>query len=328
MRLTSLLFFLLAVECVAAPPPTERTVAGLDAEVHAAWTSVPLRDWDQGAAALAGRPVILDRRVDPTQPVTITVRGKPVREVLALVAADAGAAVEELDSTIRLVPAAAAGRATHAEAQRRLHLASLPPKLRRSLAAAEPLSWPAGASPRDLVASLAAAAGLKLEGIDAIPHDHLAAADLPQLSLAERLDLILADVDRRIAWNGENAGAAGRIVAIDAGLSPAALVAATPRQQRGDQPRRTVKVRDEFTLRLEAPLDQALAAIARQLDLELELDRASLTARGIAPGEIVRAEVVKASRDELFDAIVRPLGLEWNVAGRRLRVFATGSPSP
>jgi hypothetical protein len=71
-----------------------------------------------------------------------------------------------------------------------------------------------------------------------------------------------------------------------------------------------------------------LAAIARQLDLDLELDTASLTARGIAPGEIVRAEVVKASRDELFDAIVRPLGLEWNVAGRRLRVFATGSPSP
>ena len=93
MRLTSLLFFLLVMKCVAAPPPTERTVAGLDAEVYAAWTSVPLRAWAEGAAALAGRPVILDRRVDPTQPVTITVRGKPVREVLALVAADAGAAV-------------------------------------------------------------------------------------------------------------------------------------------------------------------------------------------------------------------------------------------
>ena len=48
MRLTSLLFFLLVMKCVAAPPPTERTVAGLDAEVYAAWTSVPLRAWAEG----------------------------------------------------------------------------------------------------------------------------------------------------------------------------------------------------------------------------------------------------------------------------------------
>jgi hypothetical protein len=83
-----------------------------------------------------------------------------------------------------------------------------------------------------------------------------------------------------------------------------------------------VLVRDEFTLRLEAPLDQALAAIAGRLGLELDLDQASLAASGIAPGEIVRTGVEKASREELLDAVLQPVGLQWKIEGRRLRVFA------
>jgi tripartite-type tricarboxylate transporter receptor subunit TctC len=62
--------------------------------------------------------------------------------------------------------------------------------------------------------------------------------------------------------------------------------------------------------------------IAGRLGLALDLDQASLAARGIAPGEIVRAEVEKASRDRLLDAVLQPVGLEWKIEGERLRVFA------
>lgn len=313
-----------AIGATAAPPSAERTVTGLDAEVHASWTRVPLRDWTSRVTELAGRPVILDRRINPDLPVTLVAHGEPLREILHRVAAEAGAAVDELESTIRIVPTAVAGRSFHADQDRRLRVSKTPPDLRRLLIATAPWAWPAASRPRDLVTSLAASSGLDLEGIDTIPHDHFPAADLPGLSLAERLDLVLAHFDRRVIWGGRSGKPAGRIIAIDAEIAAAAHHQ-KPRSPPTAKPGRTVKVRDEFTLKLEAPLDQALAAITRQLDLDLDLDGASLAARGIAPGEIVRADVVKASREDLFDAILGPVGLAWRLEGRRLRVFAAAS---
>ncbi len=321
----------LAGAVLAAPPPAERTVAGLDAEVSGSWTGLPLRAWAERATTLAGRPVILDRRIDPQIPVTFTARGEPLRTVLDRVAAAANAAVDELDATLRIAPPSAAGRAAAGAAQRRRELATVPPALRRRLTDAKPWQWPAGARPRDLVAGLAAEAGLEVAGLEAIPHDHFPAADLPAVSLAERFDLVLAHFDQRVAWDGRPGQPAGRIVSLtDAAPAPerSSERSSERRPARGDmagpaeQPRRTVKVRDTYTLRLEAPLDQALTAVAAQLGLTVDLDLPSLVARGIAPGEIVRAEVADASRDELLTAIVQPLGLAWRIEDGRLTVFA------
>jgi len=315
---------------LAAPPPAEQTVAGLDVEVSGSWTGLPLRAWAERATTLAGRPVILDRRIDPQIPVTFTARGEPLRTVLDRVATAADAAVDELDATLRIVPQSVAGQAAAGDARRRREIAALPPALRRRLAPAEPWQWPAGARPRDLLAGLAAAAGLDVAGLDAIPHDHFPAADLPAVSVAERFDLVLAHFDHRVAWDGRPGQPAGRIVPLAAAApapeqNPGRADPARPAPRPGERPRRTVKVRDTYTLRLEAPLDQALAAVAAQLGLAIDLDLASLVARGIAPGEIVRAEVAEASRDELITAIVGPLGLAWRIEDGRLAVFAPGS---
>lgn len=312
----------------SADRTVERTVAGLDASVQATWTRVPLRDWASRVTTLAGKPVILDRRIDPDHPVTRTARGEPLIDMIRGVAREAGATVEELPGAIWLAPAAAAGRSAAAAADRDRRLAAMPASQRKPLLKAEPWRWPAGARPRELVSAALAEAGLGVEGLDALPHDHFPAADLPPLPLAERLDLVLAHFDRRIVWSADRGRPTGRIVAIDAEITPqpagrpqTAVQADRPRRP-ATPPRQSVTVRDEFTLRLEAPLDQALAAIAGRLGLELDLDQASLAARGIAPGEIVRAEVEKASRDRLLDAVLQPVGLEWKIEGERLRVFA------
>lgn len=309
----------------------ERTVAGLDAAVQATWTRVPLGDWVRRISSLAGKPVILDRRIDPERLVTRTARGEPLRDVIQAVAKEAGAASEELPGAIRLAPAAVAARDAAAAADRARRLAALPAAQRKPLLASAAWSWPAGARPRDLVAASLTAAGLAVEGLDAIPHDHFPAADLPPLPLAERLDLVLAHYDLRIVWAADRGRVTGRIVPVDAEISagPAGKSgSAEPTTSPRRPPSRTVTVRDEFTLRLEAPLDQALAAIAGRLGLELELDQASLAARGIAPGEIVRADVEKASRDRLLDAVLQPVGLQWKIEGRRLRVFAADPDQP
>jgi hypothetical protein len=172
-------------------------------------------------------------------------------------------------------------------------------------------------------------------GLDAIPHDHFPAASLPPLSLAERLDLVLAHFDLRVEWTAAG-GAIVPLVAPDRELP--ATNTASRRPGVPEPPRRngkkTVTVRDVYTLRVEAPLDQALDAIAARLGLAgVQIDRESLAARGIAPGEIVRVDVREVSRDALLDAIVKPLGLGWKIDGDRLRVAAapadaTGAEKP
>lgn len=304
---------LTAVLCAAAARGTD----ALDVPISAVWTAVPLRDWAARAAILAGCPVVVDRRLDPDVAITRNCRDEPLGAVLAAAAASAGATVEPLRSSIRLSPAALAGRAAHGERLREVEIARLPAAARSALATRRAWSWADGARPRDLVAAAAAEPRLAIAGLDAVPHDHLPAATLPPLSLGERLDLVLAHYDLRVAWSAAAGGAGGRIVPLEA-APPAADGRRPTAGPRGPRPAGT----ERFTLRLAAPLDEALAALADRLGLDLDLDRASLAARGILAGEIVRATVTDATREQLLDAVAGPLGLHWRIEGRRLIVAA------
>lgn len=338
---------LVVTPCLAAP--REIAGVGLDAAVQASWTQVPLGDWAERASRIAGLPVIIDRRLDPAFPITLDCRGEPLHDVLDRVAAMVGGQVEMLASSVRIGPSSVAGLASAAEAARNAELASLPPALRRTAHRRAAWTWPTAARPRDLLATTAREAGLQLDGLDAIPHDHLPAATLPMLSLAERLDLVLAHYDRRVAWTTGGA----EVVPFDAGMTardnaprpavasqsepllkpkpapePEAQATAQPQPQRKPTPRlgaNPTTTRETFSLRLAAPLDQALAAVAARLSLDLTIDIPSLAARGIAPGEIARVDVREVSRAELLDAIVAPFGLTWSIDAGRLRVFASAA---
>lgn len=316
----------------SSPRAADRAEDALAAPVQASWVRLPLRDWADRVTALAGRPVIVDRRLDPDHLVTCTARGESLRELLDRVAASVGARVDELAGTIRLVPTAARGRASQADRDTRGHLARMPARARAVLADRRPWQWPSGARPQDLVAEAAHEAGVVIEGVEQIPHDHFPSLSLPPLSLAERLDLVLAHFDRRVEWTATAGDLTGRIIPLSedpapraAGGTPAEVDrgAATGRRaptRRGQQP--VPGGRDVFSLRLEAPLDQAVAAIADRLGLTAVIDRESLAARGIAVAEIVRATVADASRAELLDAVLSPLELEWKIEAGQLRVFA------
>jgi hypothetical protein len=304
------------------------TWGGLESAVHATWSGLPLAAWTSRATDLAGVPVILDRRLDPTVPVSLECRGESVGEVITRVAATAGGVAERLAATIRIVPAERKGVASAGERARSRELAALPTTLRRRLLARARWAWADGARPRDLVMDAAASGSIPLAGIEAVPHDHLPALSLPPMSLAERLDLVLAHYDLRVRWQ------AGPPVAVivpleqpndrdhdsesprpDGGIPP-------PAMGRHPPPNAPPGGR-LYSLRLEAPLEEALAAIGPRLGFEsIELDRDSLAARGIQPGEIARAEVRDATGAEVLDAIVRPLGLQWRDRDGRVTVFA------
>lgn len=311
---------------VALPVPAGATTPSLalDTEVRAAWTSVPLRGWARRISESTGTPVIVDRRLDPNLPVTLASDGDTLRAVLERVASTAGATVEPLASTTRLTPRDRAGRAAAAEAARIRGLRQLPADVRRRVERRSGWSWPAAAQPRDLVAAAATEAELDITGLDLVPHDHLPAAALPPLELGERLDLILADYDLRVAWSSTG----GAIVPIEAGIEPgdrAAPRRPPPRRDPGARRAAAATETTVYSLRLEAPLDQAVPAVAKALGLRSTIDTAALAARGIAPGEIVRVDARDLARDQLLDALVRPLGLAWAIDGDTLRVVAPPS---
>jgi hypothetical protein len=320
--------------CPAAP-------VDLDAPITATWSGVGLREWAGRVGHTAGIPVLVDRRLDPDTVIRLECRDEPLHEVIARAAAVAGGEVATLDSSIRIVPSGMASLVSRAEAARTARLASLPLRQRSVLDTPMPWQWAAGARPSDLVAAAATKAGVAIEDVAIVPHDHLPAMSLPELTLAEGLDLLLCSFDMRVDWQAAPASArvpAGRIIAIDAGLPPPTAIAklvkpTTGKSAAGKPPGRRPGPRPKgpatehtYSLQVAAPLEELLAAIATRLGLSLDLDRESLTRRGIAPGELVRATVKDASRDELLAAILGPLDLTWTIKGDTLRVFAPANP--
>ena len=325
-------FFILAAaptigqESQRSPPQRLPTVT-------ASWSGVPIRTLCRRLGDLAGRPVILDRRLDPDSPVTLDCREAPLVDVLGQIATPLGASCAVLPTSIRIVPGRAAVRLVASDAQRSRTIAALPPAPRRLAGRRAPWSWEDGARPRDLLEAVAAEAGIDLAGLDDIPHDHLAAADLPALPLAERLDLLLAQFDRRIDWRtarGRSARVELEIVPLPpeiAGEEAAVVVGApsgepavVPPPRAGNSRRPPAAGMPTWTLDVAAPLDQLLATVAKRMELELALDRDGLRRKGIAAAEIVRLSVKDVDRDTLLDRIVAPLELAWTIEGNTLRV--------
>jgi len=313
----------------------------LDAPITATWSGIGLREWASRVSHTAGLPVLVDHRLDPDTAIRLECREEPLLDVLERAAAVAGGEVAALESSIRIVPRGLADIFRRAEAARTARLASLPSRQRSVLDAPMPWQWPAGARPRDLVAATATKAGIAVEGIAMVPHDHLPAMSLSGMTLAAGLDLVLADFDLRIDWQAAPAAArapTGTIIAIDAGLPPAPATAASGKPASGkpatakppgrrplSKPKQAADAHT-YSLQVAAPLEELLSAIATRLSLKLDLDRDSLTRSGIAPREIVRATVKDASRDELLAAILDPLDLTWTIKGDTLRVFAAATP--
>jgi len=314
-----------AAVCVAAGP-------NVDAPITATWAGVGLHAWVGRVGADMATPIVVDRRLAPDTPITLECQSEPLGDVVGRAAQQAGGELVVLASSLRIVPAGMGDLLLRAERARDARLARLPAGQRAVAATRRPWHWPTGAVPAELVAAVAKEAGVLLDGIDALPHDHLPAAALPPLSLAERLDLLLAHYDRRVEWRSGGSGKpAGRIIALEADLPPRDTSTGEKRPApkpaaRTPPPAAAPGGRETFSLRVAAPLEQVLGAIAMRTGLTLELDRESLRQRGIAPGEIVRATVENASRKQLLDAVLDPLELDWTITGGTLRVFAAPQP--
>lgn len=323
----------IALAAVLAAPPAraaEAVARALATPVTATWTKLPLRAAADRLSEIGGIVIVVDRRIDPGTLVSLRAEGDTLADVLTRVAAAAGAEAAAYAGHIRLVPVGRGAPLVAAEKRRADELRRLPTRLRPAALARDETSWPDGAVPREIVAADAARAGIMIAGLDDLPHDHFPAALVPQLPLADRVDLILAHFDRRIEWKPRVARGSDEVsytlvtiadAAADAGggrLLPEPSASPAPGQAGAGAGATT------YTLTVAAPLEELLAALARRFALTLELDRAGLARVGVAPGEIVRLELRDASRDQVLDAIAKPRRLVWRIEGDTLSV--SGAP--
>ncbi|MEI7782008.1 MAG: hypothetical protein WCJ18_08815, partial [Planctomycetota bacterium] len=138
----------------AAPTTTHPHTQRIDAT----WTGVPLREVAGRLSTMTGLAVVVDRRIDPDTRVSLAANDEALSEVLATLAQEARAEVVVLASHARLAPAGNAAVLRAAERLRAAEIRRLSAADKARAAARSAWTWPAGATPRDLVAAAAAAA--------------------------------------------------------------------------------------------------------------------------------------------------------------------------
>lgn len=302
---------------VAQPLATE----AIASPVVGTWQGVPLEQLAESLSPFLGRPLVLDCRVDPTAPVTLRANGAEPAALLDELDRLCAAEAVVLRESVRLAPTGRRDALQAAEETRSAELAATSADLRRRLTQRRANSWPDGATPREVVKALAEAATAEVSGLDLIPHDHLRGCELPTMSRAAQLDLVLAGYDLRAAITP----AGLTIVRLDPRSRPTRPPRLDP---SAPQPRETMPTEGGtvFTLEAAAPLQELLGAISSQTGLTLRIDTPALEQAGVAPNRVVRVNVEEASLEELLNAITQPLALRWERSGDQLLVTAGSSP--
>ena len=190
MRGWGIALTLVATQAVAASPgdtTTWRTGAAFERQLQslvpaAQWHGDPLREALASLARSHRVAVFLDRRVDPSRHLRLTVRRASLEQTLEQIANSVGLGVAVLDDVVYLGPPATTN-VLPALVQRR--------GSERALAAR--FAWPELTTPQTLIESLAREAGLQWPAAERakVPHDLWPAVDLPRQSWRQRLTVVL-----------------------------------------------------------------------------------------------------------------------------------------
>ncbi len=316
------------------------------------WSAVPLREAVDRLSQSQRLSIWLDRRLDTSLEITLSLQDVPVSEVLQQLAGQASGDYVATGELVYLGPAANVRDLRTLMAIRRELVSQLPSKMKAALQSHTLVASPRLAEPREVIRLLAGRAGLSVVNGEAIPHDVWPARSLPPLPIADQLTLLLAGFD--LTWEPDGAGQSIRIVAIEQPVAirrvyPKRVLAKVPHgvidndavapgpkddqvavtasaevhsllsKGRARPPtanRRGVE-RQVYSLRVEQqPVGSLLMQLAAQLGKSLEVDlqdKAHLDRR-------VSFEVRKANLDELLKAVGEPAGLDVRVDGDVLRV--------
>jgi len=171
---------------LTGPALTKRLSAPMDI----VWSGKSFRAALESLSQAEKIAIVLDRRIDPDAPVDVAISGKPLAEALAAIAQHQNAAVCTVGPVVYIGPPAAARRLRTLVWLRSEEVKTLPAETAKVWTRSRPFTWPDLAEPRQLLAQIARDSNIELKGLELVPHDLWAGADLPPLPLVERLSLV------------------------------------------------------------------------------------------------------------------------------------------
>ncbi len=182
----------------AATEPPLRWAVGAQFEQRLAsvtgvqWVGTPLRPALQRLAEAQQVAILIDRRLDPDQPVDFSGENMSLEQLLQSLADSRGWGLSRIGPVVYLGPAPTTLELATYQALQEAALRRLPAAVQRRWRQPRDASWPELTEPRQLVAKWLADVAIEVRGLDQIPYDLWAAQSLPQLELLERLTLTLA----------------------------------------------------------------------------------------------------------------------------------------
>jgi hypothetical protein len=320
----------------------------------------PLRPRVDNLARLHRVSLLLDRREDPSRPIEFAAKDLPLEQVYRDLAAKLGMGFCRLGPVGYFGPNEVCEKLRTLAALRREDVARLPAAVRGHWTKSAAWQWDDLATPRELLEQLASQGHARLAGLDQVPHDLWAAAQLAPLPLVDRLTLVAAEFDLTFKFDDDGqtvtlvpwpdkvvierqyAGGSrtkelaerwdrvapsadvkivGTKLVVRARVEDHELFAAS-REPRKEKPKAEgVQV---YTLNLEAvPLDKLLATLERKLDIKIRIDQAAIDKAGIKLGQSVSVKVEQATLDQLLKAVLAPAKLAFRHEGKGIVVEPT-----
>jgi hypothetical protein len=164
----------------------------LDAPVSLIWENRSLREGLTRLSQTCGVAIFLDRRIDPGQPISLTVREQPLETLAKQVATEARAGVAIIGPVIYIGPPEQASQLVALAAIRRQDVSKLPDEAKTRLLRTQAWQWDELVEPRQLLNELARQANVTVENAEMVPFDLWPAVSLPPLACVDRLTLLLA----------------------------------------------------------------------------------------------------------------------------------------
>jgi hypothetical protein len=188
----------------------------LNQSVSLSWQDRPLRSGLRQLSESREVAVLLDRRIDPEQTLTLGLTRLSLLDILKTIATECGSGVSVVGNTVYIGPAKTAARLRTLVELRSRELvgenAVAGTKRSFELLRRDRLAWQDLDRPADIVESVCREAGLQIEASPApvskataespklVPHDLWAEASIPHATVTEKLILILAQFDLSFEW--------------------------------------------------------------------------------------------------------------------------------
>jgi hypothetical protein len=146
--------------------------------------------------------IVLDRRIDPTQAISLNVPATPLRDVIAVLAKTVDAGIVVVGNVVYVGPTESAHKLQTLIELRNSDLSKLSAGAKKtdkspwktlstSLAPKRTIAWKDFDRPRDILKQTAEKLKIEIDGLDQLPHDLWAGSSLTQVTAIEALSLML-----------------------------------------------------------------------------------------------------------------------------------------